>query len=156
MYDERHNMIFDRTSADVNNARKIREEKIKKFIELNESEYNTLERGTITINTLNRIENKQAEVKTRLNDMGYFNAPIINKTWNYVDVFTEEDFERIVKNNSILRNSFYALKDSPVDAIAKYHYSEINAIEKILLDISSNIEYTINKYRRCGKYYCGE
>ena len=89
-------MIFDRTSADVNNARKIREEKIKKFIELNESEYNTLERGTITINTLNRIEEKQAELKVLFDSQGYYTPFIVNKHWTDDDIFGEGDFQRII------------------------------------------------------------
>ena len=54
-----------------------------------------------------------------------------------------------------LENAFYALKDSPVNAIGKYHYSEFNSLERILLDIFTNIEYTISRYRRCGNFNCG-
>lgn len=148
-------MIYNRTLSDVTSAKKIREEKVKKFIQLTDDEITTLERGTITINTLNRIENKQAEIKAILDDMGYFNTPVINKTWTYNDIFSETDLQRLVDNNIALRNAFYALTDSPQNAIAKYHYVEINSLEKILFDISSNIEYTISKYRRCGTFNCG-
>ena len=55
-------MIFDRTQEDVDTAVRLRNEKVKEFKNLTNEEINTLERGTITINTLNRIENKQTEI----------------------------------------------------------------------------------------------
>lgn len=148
-------MIYDRTYSDVKNAKNIVSEKVQKFIDLTEDEIATLERGTITVNTLNRIENKQAEIKTALDNMGYYNAPVVNKTWQKEDIFNGADLQRIVNNNSALRNSFFALENSPENAIARYYYQEINALERILLDISTNIEYTIQKYRRCGTFNCG-
>ena len=148
-------MITDRTQFDVQKAKSIIEEKVKKFIELTSAEEKTLERGTVTINTINRIEDKQAEIQKILNDMGYWNVSILNKKWNLGDVFRQSDLDRIVENNSMLRNAFYALKDSPVNAIGKYHYSEFNSLERILLDIFTNIEYTISRYRRCGNFNCG-
>lgn len=149
-------MIFDRTSTDVSLAKRIREDKVKKFLELTQEDIDILEKGTITINTLNRIENKQAEIKQMLNDMGYFNTPVINKIWSMNDIFMDADLQRLVENNISLRNAFYALNSSPQNAIAKYHYAEINALENILFDISNNIEYTINAYRECGTFNCGE
>lgn len=148
-------MITDRTQFDVKRAKSIIEEKVKKFIELTSVEEKTLERGTVTINTINRIEDKQAEIQEILNDMGYWNVSILNKKWNLGDVFRQSDLDRIVENNSMLRSAFYALKDSPVNAIGKYHYSEFNSLERILLDIFTNIEYTISRYRRCGNFNCG-
>ena len=148
-------MITDRTQLDVTKAKSIIEEKVKKFIELTSAEEKTLERGTVTINTINRIEDKQAEIQEILNDMGYWNVSIFNKKWNFGDVFRQSDLDRIIENNSMLRNAFYALKDSPVNAIGKYHYSEFNSLERILLDIFTNIEYTISRYRRCGNFNCG-
>jgi uncharacterized protein YdeI (YjbR/CyaY-like superfamily) len=148
-------MIYNRTATDVSLAKRLRAEKVQKFIELTDDEVQTLERGTITINTLNRIEDKQAEIKAMLDDMGYLNTPVINKTWTLNDIFTADDFQRIIDNNIALRAAFYALRDSPKNAIAKYYYEEFNALEKILFDISCNIEYAVSKYRRCGTFNCG-
>jgi galactose-1-phosphate uridylyltransferase len=148
-------VIYDRTASDVASAKKMRLEKVQKFIDLTDEEVETLERGLLTINTLNRIENKQAEIKAMLDNMGYFNTPVINKTWTVNDIFTADDLQRIVDNNTALRAAFYAMNDSPKNAIAKYYYEEFNSLEKILFDISSNIEYTVSKYRRCGTFNCG-
>ena len=77
-------MIFDRTQNDVDTAILLRNTKIKKFEALTESEITILEKGTITYNTLNRIEDKQEELKNLFNDMGYWNTPTTNKVWEMI------------------------------------------------------------------------
>lgn len=149
-------MIFDRTSADVNNARKIREEKIKKFIELNESEYNTLERGTITINTLNRIEEKQAELKVLFDSQGYYTPFIVNKHWTDDDIFGEGDFQRIINNTYLLRNAFYVYMTTPKTVSMDYTYKNMNDLERILFDLNRMMDYVVFNYKQCDTFYCGE
>ena len=148
-------MIFDRTADDVENAKKIISEKVQKFETLTAEETETLERGTVTIYTLNRVENKQQELYQALNGMGYYNNLVETKTWTYSQVFDEDDLKRIVNNNVKLRKSFYALSTSPRNAIAKYRFDEFNALEKVLNDVSENIEFTVNNYVECGSIECG-
>lgn len=148
-------MIYDRTREDVIDAKEIYLNKVTKGKTLTEEDIQTLERGMITVNTINRIEDKQAELKDKLDDMGYLNTPIVNKSWSKEDIFIETDLERLCDNNKALHDAFYALKNSPLDAVPEYYYTEINALEKILLDISDNIEYTIENYRYCGNFVCG-
>ena len=50
-------MIFDRTQEDIEKAYELRS-KLQNGDSLTESEMTLLERGTLTINTLNRIEEK--------------------------------------------------------------------------------------------------
>lgn len=149
-------MIYDRTKKDVQNAIKIRSEKVQNFIELNDEEIAILEKGFITIDTINRIENKQSELKTLLNNIGYYNTDIYNKTWDESDVFTENDLTRIVNNTIVLRKAFFVYFNSPANPIAKYHYTEINSIEKILYDLERMKEYIITNFRECDTFYCGE
>ena len=85
-------MIINRTITDVNEASRIREEVIKRFLTPTDAERQTLERGTLTINTLNRIENEQEAIKTLLNSIGYYNNLIINKSWTTSDYFSSADF----------------------------------------------------------------
>ena len=98
-------MIFDRTQNDVDTAIRLISEKVKAFQQLTESEIATLEKGTMTINTLNRIESKQDELKSLFNDMGYFGCDIENKQWAETDIFDVDNFQRIIDNTNILRIS---------------------------------------------------
>ena len=128
-------MIFDRTQNDVDTSILLRDTKVKKFETLTESEIATLEKGTLTINTLNRIEEKQDALKSELNGIGYWNTPILNKHWTKNDIFDETDFQRIVNNLEILKKSFFVYSTTPSTPTAKYYFENINAAEKIIIAI---------------------
>ena len=149
-------MIFDRTQNDVDTAIRLRREKVQTFQELAESEIATLEKGTLTINTLNRIENKQDELKNLFNDMGYWNTPITNKVWGKNNIFNVIEFQRILDNTNILRQAFFVYKDTPSTPPVSYHYNDINALENILYDLDVMINDVKSHYRECGTFECGE
>lgn len=150
------NMVFDRTLDDVNKAENIRETKVKKFLPLSDEDVGYLEKGSITINTLNRIEQKQEELRGLFNAMGYWNTPIINKIWSYTDIFDETEFQRIVDNDRILRAAFFVYTGTPETPAASYYYENINALEKILFDLDAMINDVKSRYRQCGTFECGE
>ncbi len=149
-------MIFDRTKADVDAALSIRSDCVQKGTELTAKQIEQLERGTITINTLNRIENKQKSLKSLSNAMGYWNTPTTNKEWQYTDIFDEVNFQRIIDNLDILRNAFFVFKNTPKTPPVSYHYEDINALEKMLFDLDVMINDVKSRYRRCGTFRCGE
>lgn len=149
-------MIFDRTQNDVDTAILLRDTKVKKFETLTESEIATLEKGTITINTLNRIESKQEELKNLFNDMGYWNTPTTNKTWDFSGIFKGEEFDRILNNLEILRKAFFAYKNTPDIPNNNYRkYQTINDVEKILYDLDVMINDIKSYYKECGTFECG-
>lgn len=158
-------MIFDRTQNDVDTAIRLRNEKVKfdpitmqpiNPEELTESEIAILEKGTITINTLNRIENKQEELKNLFNDMGYWNTPTTNKVWGENDIFNVDEFQRILDNTNVLRDAFFVYKATPNTPPISYHYNDINALEKILYDLDVMINDVKSNYRECGNFESGE
>ena len=149
-------MIFDRTQNDVDTAILLRDTKVKKFEELTESEIATLEKGTLTINTLNRIESKQEELKNLFNNMGYWNTPITNKVWGENDIFNVDEFQRILNNTNVLRQAFFVYKNTPNTPPVSYHYNDINSLEKILNDLDVMINDVKSRYKRCGTFRCGE
>lgn len=153
-------MIFDRTQNDVDTAILLRDTKVKKFETLTESEIATLEKGMLTINTLNRIENKQEELKNLFNNMGYWNTQTTNKMWGENDIFNVDEFQRILDNTNILRQAFFVYKSTPNTPPISYHYNDINALEKILYDFDNEIGGMIkdvkSNYRECGAFESGE
>ena len=149
-------MIFDRTQNDVDTAIILRDTKVKKFETLTESDIETLERGTLTINTLNRIETKQEELKNLFNDIGYWNTSIITKVWNENDIFNVDDFQRILNNTNTLRKAFFVYKDTPNTPPISYYWDDINSLEKILYDLDVMINDVKSNYRECGTFESGE
>ena len=149
-------MIFDRTQNDVDTAIVLRNTKVKKFETLTESDIATLEKGTLTINTINRIENKQEELKNLFNEMGYWNTPIINKMWGENDIFNVDEFHRILDNTNVLRQAFFVYNYTPNTPPISYYWDDINALEKILNDIDVMINDVKSHYRECGTFESGE
>ena len=149
-------MIFDRTQNDIDTAIILRREKVQKFQVLSESEIATLEKGTLTINTLNRIETKQEELKNLFNDMGYWNTQITSKTWGENVIFNADEFQRILDNTNVLRQAFFVYKATPNTPPISYHYNDINALEKILFDLDVMINDIKSNYRECGTFESGE
>ena len=150
-------MIFDRTQNDVDTAIILRDTKVKNFEALTETEIATLEKGTLTINTLNRIEAKQDELKNLFNDMGYWNTPISTRQWAYADIFEGTQFDRILNNLEILIKAFFIYKDTPNVPDNNYRkYQTINDVEKIIYDLDVMINDVKSRYKRCGTFRCGE
>ena len=158
-------MIFDRTQNDVDTARILRNEKVKfdpitmqptNLDELTPAELQTLNKGTFNYTDLNRIENKQDELKNLFNDMGYWNTSISNKEWGENDIFNVNEFQRIIDNTNVLRQAFFVYKETPNTPPVSYHYKDINALEKILNDLDVMINDVKSHYRECGTFECGE
>lgn len=150
-------MIFDRTQTDVDNAVKIRKEKVQTFQELTSDDVTILERGTLTINTLNRIENKQEDLKNLFEEDYYFVDKIENKTWTYTDYFTQSDFDRILFNLEMLRRAYFVYSNTPDIPDDNYRkYQTVNDVEKILFDLDLMISDVKSHYRECGTFECGE
>ena len=149
-------MIFDRKKSDVDNSKTLILNKVQKNISLSNEEINTLEKGTLTINTLNRIENKQSELFSLLSSIGYYAPQIVTKTWTYDDLFTCDEFERIVENTETLRNASLIYKNTPITPIADYYFENLNAIEKILYDIENMTNEIKSLFLECGTFQCGE
>lgn len=156
-------MIYDRTQIDVDNAISIRNKKIKldetgkpaDLEQLTESEINYLERGTLNANTLNRIEEKQAELSELFNELGYWNTNITNKTWAIGDDFYADEFDRVLNNEKTLINAFFVRSDTPSLPTSFLGYQDTNSVEKILHDLDVMINDVKSNYRECGNFECG-
>ena len=152
--------IVDRVSTDISglatSADNIRENKVKTFQPLNIGEEITLKKGMLTIDTLNRIENNQQELKSILNSCGYGNINIMSNSWSNSDILYKEDWQQILINDEILRTSFFAYSTTPQTSNEKLNYTNLNAVEQILKDLHDMASSMINNYRLCNTFKCGE
>jgi hypothetical protein len=123
---------------------------------LTEGEIAVIEKGFITINTINRIENKQIELKKRFNDMGYWNTSLINKIWDYAQIFNVNEFQRIIDNIVVLKKAFFEYSYTPQVPPISYYFEDINSLEKILYDFDVMISDIKSNYRECDTFECGE
>lgn len=149
-------MITDRTKNDIIRAKELRDTKIAKGESLTDEELEIIEKGFVTLNTINRIETKQEELKILINSMGYWNTNFGNQRWNWGDIFAQKDLDAIIQNNKILKNAFFAYSSTPETVKAIYDYKEFNKIEQILVDIEKIIGEIKGKYRKSGTFKSGE
>lgn len=148
-------MIFDRTFEDISKVKQLLK-KLKTFATLSQSEVESLERGTITYNTLNRIESKQKELAEILEQWTYLIVPITNKSWAKTDIFNELDLERLANNTIALREAFYVIDKAQPNPKAKYTYQDINALEKILDEIDRLIAVTKASFKKSNTFESGQ
>lgn len=149
-------MIFDRTENDVRIAISLRQ-KIQSGDTMTSSETEQIERGTLTINTLNRIESKIYELVFLLKDAGYYGpeSPLVE--WSYQDYFKQSDFNQILAKINNLRKSFYVYMKTPETPGNNYRqFQTINDVEEILHDLEAMVEDIKSNYRQCGTFECGE
>lgn len=148
-------MIIDRTQQDVDTAIQIRDNKVKQFISLTETEKEQIERGTLTINTLNRIEAKQQYLADMLNLYAYPIKIETKSNWNSTDLFDEKNHLRILQNLLLLKEAFYVLKSSPDIPKYLFGFIELNSVEQILVDIEFLANAMSKNWAYMGEYYMG-
>ena len=149
-------MIYDRTQEDIENARRIIAEKVQKFYELSDDELEILERGSVTIDTLNRISQKQDELLNLFRSLGYYGEKFMPLKWNIGDIFNENDLINLINRNEILRLIFYTYSDTPSRAASEYTYTAFNDIEKLLFDLGNMYEFVVENIKECDTFDSGE
>ncbi len=162
-------MIYNRTILDVNNAKTIiaKFQALYDWSSITQDEIDTLERGTYTIVSLNRVEQKVAELATVFRSAGYsYTNPETKTDWAYLDYFDKDQHQRFFENIEYLRNIIPVsdtTPQSPFISDGMYTYGDIsyllaNDSEKILYDISVLLDYITSPlyYRASGAYASGQ
>ena len=145
-------MIYDRTILDVTDAKKI----IAKFQSLGDwssitaSEINTLERGTYTKVSLNRVETMVQIICDTFRNAGYSVEDLIIKyDWDDSGYFNKSEHKRFFSNIHYLMSIIPLLSDTPEAPYFNsggYTYGNIshaiaNDAEKILFDLKTVLDY---------------
>lgn len=149
-------LIFDRTEADIEQARSIINEKIKKFLATTEEEERIVERGVFLPSTVQRIEDCEKQLFVLIKELAYYGEEPDTKEWVLGDIFSEGDMSRIIENGELLRESFFTYSTTPTKAFPQYDYKNLNKIEKLLYDLFSIVEYIEENSKECDTFYSGE
>ena len=149
-------MIVNRTQEDVEKAISIIREKVQAFQPLTDDDLSVLEKGCVTVQTLNRIEGKTKEMFDVLSGMLYVAGHIETTSWSFGQIFSELDFKRIIQNIDKIRKSFLVYKTTPQTPSVGFDYMIFNDMEKILLDLEAYVNDVRDNYRMCGVAVCGD
>ena len=129
------------------------------------AERTQLERGTLTYNTLNRVESAVKTLAAALTAAGYpvEIAPVLkgskseDREWQEGDVLYRPQWTTYIDNVQKLRDAYYTLAETgelpaPGD---KLKYTGANTIEKVLADIDLLLDGMKSIYRRAGTFTAG-
>lgn len=161
------NLVYDRTEDDVTSSAAIRStyQALGNWSGLTTAERAQLERGTLTYNTLNRVEQAVKTLAAALTSAGYpvEVTPVLkgskseDREWQEGDVLYRPQWTTYIDNVQKLRDAYYTLAETgelpaPGD---KLKYTGANTIEKVLADIDLLLDGMKSIYRRAGTFTAG-
>ena len=161
------NLIYDRTESDETASAAIRKsyQTLGNWSGLTDAERAQLERGTLTYNTLNRVESAVKTLAAALTSAGYpvEVTPVLkgskseDREWQEGDVLYRPQWTTYIDNVQKLRDAYYTLAETgelpaPGD---KLKYTGANTIEKVLADIDLLLDGMKSIYRRAGTFTAG-
>lgn len=153
-------LVYDRTQADVDSAKQIRQsyQALGDWTALTDSERAQLERGTLTYNALNRVEQAVKSIVKQLKTDCLDIEIKETVEWLETDTVTYESWQRYISNVQAIRDAFYSLPGTPElpSADDKLDYIGANTIEKVLADADFLISCMEASYRRCGTFNAGD
>jgi hypothetical protein len=152
------NLIYDRTAADVAEAKRIRA-KVQAGEPLTADEqtaYFAGLRGSYNTSDQNRVEAAVVELSVTLNSYGYPNITVPH-TWVSGENTTAAQWAQYLANVQALVDAFYTLPDAPALPAASDRLTRtgMNAIERLLADIDILIDWMEHSFRPCGSFACG-
>lgn len=145
-------MITDRTYGDVTAAKALR----ARGLPFTVAEIAQLERGTVTVNTLNRIESAIASLPALWAVSGYKCPEVTTKTWTNAGYFRKSDFETLISNAMTARAALMTYSTTPTEVLPLYHFAEWNKLEQIIGDLVEIGTYIKDNALECGTFECGE
>lgn len=161
------NLIYDRTESDETASAAIRKsyQTLGNWSGLTDAERAQLERGTLTYNTLNRVELAVKTLAAALTAAGYSVeiTPVLkgskseDREWQEGDIVRRAQWTTYLENVQRLRDAYYTLAETGElpKSEDKLDYQGANTIEKILADIDLLIDCMKSSYRRCGTFRAG-
>lgn len=141
--------VFDRTQKDVDKAIEYIKRGYQNLTEKEKNEWLNGLKGCLNYEDVNRIEEN---IRILGKVLG---LDIITKQYLPTDVPNELDYKRIIDNVNLIRNTYMVHADTPeTPDLPIYHYSKVNYIEKIILDIYEILCSNFSYYT--GEIYSGD
>ena len=119
------------------------------------------QKGALTVEVLQRIENNVLYLKELFDELGIaYNRDIqIKLDWKRTDYFRIADLRRIERNIKHLRASKLISEDTPDFTLSIANtpllYSHLNDMEKICLDLERGYDVALKDRLYCGEFWCG-
>lgn len=152
-------LITDRTQADVDRWRSLRDKGWQNMTEAERSEWLAEMKGRYDHRDFNRVESAVATVTGTLRELGYLHTELSIKTdWTNRDIPTLTDWERYYGNVATLRGAIAAPYETPAAPTTgdPLDFRRANDIESILLALEGVAGKIENSWCYAGETYMGE
>ena len=139
------NLIYDRTSEDVQTAREQR------------GTVTTPLKGCYNATDMNRVEAAVKAIAAELNSAGYA-VEIAPQTFTESDIIRRAQWAQYLANIQTLRDAISVRATTPElpAADAKLDYVGANNIEKILADLDELLSWMMHSRKYCGTFSAGQ
>ena len=155
-------LITDRTDADVDEAKRLRDKLIagEALTDEESARYFAGIRGAYNASDMDRVGAAVRYVANRLNAEGY-GAYVSPKTdWHMADIVRQSDWNKYLDEVRHLRRKLTLMRTTPQITDGMYSglksYAEANAIEQILVDLDWMLTNIIRNYIYAGEVFAGE
>ena len=153
------NLITDRTSADVERWKTLRDKGWNRMSAAEQAEWLGEMKGRYDHRDLNRVEQAVSLVSDMIREMGYVHPRLTVKTdWTREDIPNREDWTRYFSNVATLREAITVLHTTPgVPSMNdRLNHDRANALEQILVDIEDVVTRIQKSWYYTGEIYLGE
>jgi hypothetical protein len=154
------NLITDRTAADYQRWRTLRDKGLQNMTEAELAEWFAGMKGSYNITDLNRVGEALNYVKGLLTDAGYLggNEFYVRTDWTYADIPTASDFSVYLGAVETIRaamTQYRTTPPTPTDT-GGLDIQGANNIEKILIDIADLVPKMQKARYFSAELYSGE
>ena len=150
-------MITDRTQADVDRWRILRNKGWVGMTAGEKSEWAAGMKGADNASDLNRVQDAVRTLGKILTDYGYIvqqKAETLNRIWEHEDIPTVAQMQEYLENVRLILSVLPVTAEIP-DSMNKLTYSGANDIEKALLAVEDAIHRMELAFIPCGEAICG-
>jgi hypothetical protein len=153
-------LIVDRTQADVEEVRRIRNKILSGGLSSLTSAERTAWLGGMKASynymDLNRVGEAVNFLRDELAELAVI-VDVTGKTdWTVTDTPTQEQMTTYLQNIEKLRAAFPVTTENTPDTMRWLTIEKMNAIEKILKDVETVVKNIMNGWFACGELCCGE
>ena len=152
------NLIWDRTQADVDRWKALRDKGWQAMTDEERAEWLTSMKGAYNHTDMNRVEQAVEYLSERMRSVGCIFHPEVKTTWTVQDKPQKVDFERYCQNVKTLRDllTVYSTTPQAPTTTKKLDYQMANDLEKILVDVNDLINKMEKTWFYSNDVFCGE
>lgn len=152
-------LITDRTAADVARVQTLAAKNYAAMTDAEKAEWDADMKGAYNASDLNRVTAALEDLKSQLNGYGYAVPGYysLKTDWDEADEPTENEMAIYIGNVAAVRRVLAVLSTTPTTpaSMANLTVDKANDIEKILLDISVQLDILPTTYIPAGEAICG-